>query len=266
MRRKNRKQLPPVAKVGSVENLSALKDELERGGLLDVESFRDFDYSPSSSIAALLARNLTVRKLALSENEAAQAAKPEDFKGSGYLQRALSESKLATSQLSSPTLSLEEMESKSPKQRIRRLDRSSKYYVAETDERNYGILKSEVGSELRKVSASLGGHLCRVRLAALMPGASIQPHRDYDPSYLVRYHVPLNTNPDSWLFVQQKTHVDQYHLEADGSIYFLNAGLIHWVKNLGTSPRIHLLIDVDGQDALRAWTTVQPSARFDSTR
>lgn len=123
-----------------------------------------------------------------------------------------------------------------------------------------------MGPELRKVADSLGGQLCRVRLAALMPGASIQPHRDYDPSYLVRYHVQLTTNADSWLFVQQKANVDQYHLKADGSIYLLNAGLVHWVKNLGVTPRIQLLIDVDGKDVLRTWTTVQPNARFDSDR
>ena len=89
--------------------------------------------------------------------------------------------------------------------------------------------------------------MTRVRLAVLMPGMTIQRHRDYDPSYICRYHLPLITN-DQVEFGMAIDGVDtQFAMPADGSIYFFNSGLPHWVTNNGTESRLHLIVDTNGQ-------------------
>jgi aspartyl/asparaginyl beta-hydroxylase (cupin superfamily) len=43
----------------------------------------------------------------------------------------------------------------------------------------------------------------------------------------------------------------EYKMPADGSIYFFNGGLLHWVSNNGTEPRLHLIADVEGQQDIK---------------
>jgi aspartyl/asparaginyl beta-hydroxylase (cupin superfamily) len=42
-----------------------------------------------------------------------------------------------------------------------------------------------------------------------------------------------------------------YTMPADGSVYFFNSGMLHWVSNNSDVPRLHLIIDTNGQDDLR---------------
>jgi aspartyl/asparaginyl beta-hydroxylase (cupin superfamily) len=84
-----------------------------------------------------------------------------------------------------------------------------------------------------------------------MPGSDIKPHVDYDPSYITRYHIPIITNPDVVFGYSLKNIDYNYQMTADGSVYFFNSGVKHWVKNLGTEPRLHLIVDTNGQDDLK---------------
>lgn len=238
--RKNRKQLPPVARLKKRVDVGSLLKEMITAQLLDVSAFTDFRYDGDSPLRTLLDRNVAVRKLAGSAGE------------DGYRQRSLT--RLSRGVVGLPPV----VSGDSPKARLARLDRGALAYDPLADERNYGELLEVVGPELRSVVDDMGGHLCRVRLAALLPGAAIQPHRDYDPTYLVRYHLPLLTNKESRIFVEVDGHIRQFHFQNDGSIYFLNTGLRHWVRNSGDTVRIHLLVDIDGQGQLVDMERVEP--------
>jgi aspartyl/asparaginyl beta-hydroxylase (cupin superfamily) len=84
----------------------------------------------------------------------------------------------------------------------------------------------------------------------LKAGFTIEPHVDYDPSYISRYHIPIITNSDVTMYIQRGDNVAQYSMSADGRIYFFNSGLKHWVKNNSQFDRLHLIIDVHGQHDL----------------
>jgi len=50
--------------------------------------------------------------------------------------------------------------------------------------------------------------------------------------------------------VKYKGETHKMHMPADGSVYFLNTGLVHWAENNGNEGRIHLVISLDGQEDL----------------
>jgi len=95
------------------------------------------------------------------------------------------------------------------------------------------------------------GNLARVRLAYLSPNFSLKPHVDYDPSYITRYHIPLLTNEDCLMCVKVKGVEKNIHFPADGNVYFLNAGHIHWAENNSNEGRIHLIVDTKNQEDLQ---------------
>lgn len=130
--------------------------------------------------------------------------------------------------------------------RSKRLDSKNKNYIAEADEYNYGIENSLVKGEIKNVLNKFNSPLGRVRFAYLSPGFSIDPHVDYDPSYITRFHVPLITN-EKCLMCTTKGNI---HFPADGKIYFFNTGLKHWAENNSEFPRIHMIIDVQNQNDL----------------
>jgi hypothetical protein len=47
----------------------------------------------------------------------------------------------------------------------------------------------------------------------------------------------------------EKTHSTNF--PADGRVYFLNTGMKHWAVNSSDNPRLHLIIDVHGQEELK---------------
>ena len=88
--------------------------------------------------------------------------------------------------------------------------------------------------------------LARVRFACLMPGFSINPHIDYDPYYITRFHIPIITNKDCMMCTVE----GNAHFPADGRAYFFNTGLKHWAENNSKFPRIHLIVDLQSTDDL----------------
>jgi hypothetical protein len=242
---KTRKDLPQVARLIFSVNIDLIINELKAQGLLNIENYNDFDYSDKSPIKNLLGKNLDVRKSAMNQSELKRAAETNQYVSQSYRQYSLTESVLIKS------TKLENEIPLTAKDRLKRLNRNSYLYDPDVDERNYGKIKESIGPVLRQLLQSFPGKLCRARLAALMPRESISRHRDYDPSYLVRIHIPILTNSKSFIFFENKGVTYRYNCQADGGAYFLNAGLIHWVENQGDSPRIHLLVDIDGQEALK---------------
>ncbi|MEJ0043358.1 MAG: aspartyl/asparaginyl beta-hydroxylase domain-containing protein [Rhizomicrobium sp.] len=102
----------------------------------------------------------------------------------------------------------------------------------------------------RGILARFACPLQAVRLMRLTPGSTIKEHRDHDlcvEDGTARIHVPVATNPDVEFEVNRRRVV----LEA-GSAWYLRLSDPHRVANRGTTDRVHLVIDAEANDWLRA--------------
>jgi len=135
--------------------------------------------------------------------------------------------------------------------RTKRLNKDSNKYNPKADEYNYGKRNELVIGEVEKVLNMFKSELARVRFAYLAPNFSLKPHVDYDPSYITRFHIPLVTNKKCLMGVKKKNKDHRVHFPADGRIYFLNAGHIHWAENNSNVNRIHLIVDTKTQEDLQ---------------
>lgn len=93
----------------------------------------------------------------------------------------------------------------------------------------------------RDVIAAFPFQATSVRLMKLAPGSVIKTHHDEDldvGSLLVRFHVPVVTNPD----VDFRLNDRRVVMEA-GSAWYLKLTDPHSVANHGTEDRVHLVID-----------------------
>ena len=81
----------------------------------------------------------------------------------------------------------------------------------------------------------------RVTIAYLPPGATVYPHMDLYPYLraITRYVIALTTNPKSYFWCNSV----RYHQE-QGSMYLFNNQQVHGAKNLGSTGRLHLIIDL----------------------
>jgi hypothetical protein len=84
------------------------------------------------------------------------------------------------------------------------------------------------------------GTFPRIMLAKMDPGGIIHPHVDANPAagWPHKIHVPIQTNPGVEFYIEPQT----YHLE-EGQAYEVNNRGVHAVKNLGDTPRIHLIFE-----------------------
>jgi hypothetical protein len=89
-----------------------------------------------------------------------------------------------------------------------------------------------------------------VRLLRLSAGGQIREHRDEGLRMelgLARLHVPILTGQDVEFYLGAELVT-----MAPGECWYLNFDLPHRVQNLGTTERIHLVIDCEVNDWLRA--------------
>jgi aspartate beta-hydroxylase len=94
---------------------------------------------------------------------------------------------------------------------------------------------------LRKILTSIPAPLNAVRLMALGPGATCQPHRD--PKYtlargLVRLHIPLLTDSGAVLVLDGVEHC-----WGPGQFWYGDFSREHMVRNTGPVTRVHAVID-----------------------
>lgn len=118
------------------------------------------------------------------------------------------------------------------------------------DERRYTKRKDICTGYWNDILDTFKSPVTRTRFAYMAPGHSIKPHIDYNTTYSVRVHIPIITNPGALICVKTKGVVQQIHMPADGSVYFLNTGMTHWAENNGQEGRIHLVISLNGQKDL----------------
>lgn len=91
------------------------------------------------------------------------------------------------------------------------------------------------------IAKHVGGKAYQRMLSVVMPGHSIDAHKDNQESqWVVRVHVPLMTN-EAALFIFDRWRF--FNLRV-GTAYRINTEALHEVRNDGVTPRIHLMFDV----------------------
>lgn len=112
---------------------------------------------------------------------------------------------------------------------------------------NLPALESAV--ELKSALSQLRCKIKSVRLMRLEPGCHIKPHRDKGLSLEqgeARIHIPIQTSENLQFLVD-----GQIVPMSAGEYWYINADLIHEVKNLGSESRINLVVDCEVSDWLR---------------
>jgi len=156
-------------------------------------------------------------------------------------------------------LSLTEFDGEHTAPRVVELDNSFSGYRKSTnvdnscynpvmDERRYTRRKDICTGYWNTILDSFKAPITRTRFAYMAPGHKIKPHIDYNTTYSIRVHIPIITNPAATLSVKHHNTIQQIHMPADGSVYFLNTGLVHWAENNGDEGRVHLVISLNGQE------------------
>jgi hypothetical protein len=236
---KTRKQLPCVGYLqNQTVDINALYNHLVDNNLLDWERYTDINYSAASRHQAFVVANEFCKDNFFKEETAPIME--------GELYRQLYLTDFDTSKASAEV----SLHNTNIFERTKRLDPADPRYLAEADELNYGVRNELVTGIFKEILDQFQSKITRVRLAYLSPQFEIKPHVDYDPSYIVRYHIPIITNPSVHMGFERQGQTIEYHLPADGRIYFFNSGIKHWVKNLSDSGRLHLIVDVHGQSEL----------------
>ena len=245
---RNRKQLPEFGVLkGYNINISALLEFCHINGYFDVDMYNDINVSSNSFMKGFVIAN------SFSKENFFKDSSEDYLESQVYKQRYLTE--LNDTDMSKARETYVEKNHVPIKStimsRTRRLNSSSKKYLPEADEHNYGKRNELVVGEIEKVLDMFKGNLARVRLAHLSSNFSLKPHVDYDPSYITRFHIPLITNKDCLMCVRKRKEDFKVHFPADGRVYFLNAGHIHWAENNSNEGRIHLIIDTKTQEDLQ---------------
>lgn len=96
-----------------------------------------------------------------------------------------------------------------------------------------------------KILAKFKGNPTRIRLVKLEAGTNVPPHIDYDPSYAVRFILPVISNNDCVNVFWVKNKIEVVSL-IPGNAYFLNTGYKHAVLNFSKNHRYTFMVSVKG--------------------
>lgn len=249
---KKRSDLPNFGKLKNVKySVEKLLNFCVDNNLLDYSCYNDLNLKSSSEFKNFIVENQFNRAFLLSEDERKNTSTSLDEYSNSkeYVQY------YATT-LSDEALEKAHSFSKNPfsmKDRLRRLNKDSTAYSAYADELNYTKRKPIVKDYLQEILNIFDGQVTRTRFAAMNPNFEIVPHIDYDTDYIMRYHFPIITNPESKFKVWRKNVLYETHFPATGDIYFLNTGYKHTALNYGAEPRLHLIVDVHGQQDIEKY-------------
>jgi len=242
MNRLTRKELPAYGKIDKSVDIERLRQYCVDNGYIKYDEFTDIRYNADSPHKSFLVANTFCKDTFFKEEEA-QSREGEKYRQL-YFTDIDPDLKVNTEDRLNDTNS-------SIFSRTRRLDPTSKDYIPEADELNYTQKNHHVKGVFEEILNMFKSQVNRVRLAVIMPKFTIKPHVDYDPSYITRYHIPIFTNDQVVFGAKTKDRNISYTMPADGSVYFFNSGMLHWVSNNSDVPRLHLIIDTNGQDDLR---------------
>lgn len=100
--------------------------------------------------------------------------------------------------------------------------------------------------DVRKVLNYFKCHISMAVYYSMLPGTILHPHRDLSATLelgRLRFHMPIETNPGVNFMVSKKRVPMKV-----GELWAVNTSYLHAVENLGTSERIHLVVEVDVND------------------
>ncbi len=153
-----------------------------------------------------------------------------------------------------------------PSQRLRGMrNTSSVKYHPHYDERNYTKPTRFLTGYIAEVLSGFKAEACRAALVCLQPKNYISPHFDIGPEYVVRTMIPVITNSKSIVGIRTASGYSEFHLPADGGIYFINAGFEHYAINDGCEPRYQIRICLNGQDDLDGLVPLEPVRELSNT-
>jgi hypothetical protein len=138
-----------------------------------------------------------------------------------------------------------------PVQRLKGMvDTSSEYYHPFYDERNYTKPTVYNAGYINEFLGSFQSNSCRAAVVSLYPGRFITKHFDIGAEYITRLQIPIITNPGSVIGVKTAGGWNEYHLPADGGIFFINAGIEHYAINRGDEIRYQIRVCLESQEDL----------------
>ena len=138
-----------------------------------------------------------------------------------------------------------------PLQRLRGMaNTSSEFYHPFYDERNYTKPTEYCTGYISDFLNSFKSNACRSGVVSLHPGRFITKHFDIGAEYITRLQIPIITNPGAIIGVKTTGGWNEYHLPADGSIFFINAGIEHYAINAGNEIRYQIRVCLESQEDL----------------
>jgi hypothetical protein len=126
------------------------------------------------------------------------------------------------------------------------------------DERNYTKPTRYCEGPVAELLNGFKSEACRSALVCLRPQQYISPHFDIGPEYITRTMVPIFTSPDCVVGVRSDGGYYEFHLPADGGIFFINSAYEHYAINGGEHSRHQIRICLNGQEDLEGLTAVEP--------
>lgn len=234
----DRKQLPPFLKLPYQFDINKI--------LVEFEKFRDLDLyddlnpsNPKSAYGDFYNSSTKLEHLKKFINEKEQAIYGSEF----YKQLSLTE---YDGNITNRFVSEDNTVGTYRKSTIT----DDEKYDPVLDERRYTKRKGICTGYWNDILDTFKAPVTRTRFAYMAPGHKIKPHIDYNTTYSIRVHIPIITNKAAFMFVKNKDGVHKMHMPADGSVWFLNTGMTHWVENNGNDGRVHLVISLNGQGDL----------------
>lgn len=228
---KGRHELPVIQKLDFTIDIDRLRAELEQFAAGKIWDGLGSDY------ASLCETHTKLPKMFFKEEELEGIVCVCDlnWKESSYQQLSLTEY--------DESFSLDKRTEKSGSQWDNRIAK----HKTEADERWFRKVKDDVPPYMREILAMFpGAH--RARFSTLAPHSEVKPHIDYDTLYGVRIHIALTTNDKCFNGGWDKDGNEvKEHIDADGSVWFVNPGVKHYAINDGDTPRNHLIISLDTQ-------------------
>jgi hypothetical protein len=147
-----------------------------------------------------------------------------------------------------------------PLQRLRGMSNtSSEFYHPFYDERNYTKPTQYCTGYISEFLNSFKSTACRSGVVSLHPGRFITKHFDIGAEYITRLQIPIVTNPGAVIGVKTEGGWNEYHLPADGSIFFINAGIEHYAINAGNDIRYQIRVCLESQEDLEDIEEYSPS-------
>ena len=232
---KNRHDLPVISKLDYKFDIDKLKEELRLFSKNKIWDGLGSDYAHMCEAHTKLPKMFFKEK----ELDNIESVCDLDWEKTSYQQLSLTEFD-GTYDLSQRT----EISGSAWDTRIAKKD-------PKADERWYRKVKDDVPPYLREVLSTFkGSH--RTRFANLAAYSDVKPHIDYDTMYGIRLHIALDTNDKCFNGGWDKDNNEvKEHIPADGSVWFINPGVKHYAINGGSTPRNHLIISIDSQQAIK---------------